>query len=119
MPVQKATLDYERREPRHSLPRFASIRSIAIGVAVTITSVFCFFAVGGDGPVSFFFDEFAYDWQGALFLPPLAIIGIVAATIAWIKSHSTSAMFGIVLSVTGFIASIVVSAADMYFRWGW
>lgn len=68
MPDQKPTLDYERLKPRHSLPRFASVLSIAIGVVVTVTCVFCFFAVGGDGPVSSFFDEFAYGWQGALLL---------------------------------------------------
>jgi|SRR6185437_2324624 len=119
MPDQQQTLEYERREPRHPLPRFASVLSIVIGVAVTITCVFCVLSVGGDGPVSYFFGEFAYDRYGALFLPPLTIIGILAATIARIKSRSVSAIIGIALCVIAFFASMLVSAIYLYFRWGW
>jgi len=110
MPEQQQTLEYERREPRHPLPRFASVLSIVIGVAVTITCVFCVISVG---------DNFAHDRYGALFLPPLAIIAFVAAIIARIKSRSMLAIIGIALSVIAFFASMLVSAIYMYFRSGW
>ena len=115
---QNPTLEYGRPTPRKSLRRVAVALSIVIGVAVTLTSLCCFFAIAGTDSVSSFILGLAYDKHWVLFLPPLTIVGIATGTVAWIKSRSTAAIFGIVLSMIAFFASMGVSAIDVviYFQ---
>jgi len=117
MPDQKQTLEYSRPTPRFSLLRLDSVFSIVTGVAVTITSLGCFWAIDGYDDIHSAILRRAYDEHWVLFLPPVAVIGVVAGVISWKKTRSTASIFGIVLSSIAFAVSMVPCAIDrvLYF----
>jgi|SRR6185437_14335833 len=119
MPDQSPTLDYRRPTPRHSLRRLAVALSIVIGVAVIVTTLCCAEAAGGYDPLSSFISRLAFDRHLIFFLPPLALIGVVTGTIAWIKSRSTAALTALVLCMIAFFGSMGASAIHLVIDFWW
>jgi len=116
---QNPTLEYGRPTPRKSPRRFAVALAIVIGVAVIITSLCCAAPAGGYDPVRSFISRLAFDRHLIFFLPPLAIVAVVTAMIAWIKSQSTAALTGLVLSMIAFFGSMGVNALHLVVDFWW
>jgi len=115
MSDQNPTLEYGKATPRCSLRGFLVALSIVIGVAVTLTilALFVAFILQSYGFGDSFVLRLTFDDHLVLILPPLAIIGVVAGTIACAKNESTAAITGVVWAMIAFFASMGASAVDV------